>query len=256
MIKLIAMDVDGTLINLNESWIKDEVLEQAERLMDLGVIVCFATGRQFANLLVLAKHLKDRFYYLAENGAAIFGPGPEHSLLYKKEIDRSAALHAADLILNRPECELVICGANMFYILPKTKAFEERMSRYQGCNLTVVSSYDEIHEPIVKVSGYSKDSEALRCYLAQNCDPALRCAISGPVWVDVNLADKGMAIRELCRQLDISLEDVAAFGDNYNDMQILNVVGHPYIRNTAAAELQERYGNVFSNVEDVLRTFR
>jgi len=254
MIKLIAMDVDGTLVNRNETWIKDEVLEHVERLMDRGITVCFASGRQFANLQVLAKHLKDRFYYLAENGAVIFGDGPDHPLIFHKEIERSLALPVADTILAQPGCELVICGANMFYLMPKTKAFEERMARYLGSNRTVIHSYDEIKEPIVKVSGYSEDSSELCRYLEQHCDPSLKCAISGPIWVDVNLADKGMAIREFCTHLGISLEDVAAFGDNYNDIQILDIVGHPYIRDCATQELQDRYKNVFHNIEDVLST--
>ena len=36
-------------------------------------------------------------------------------------------------------------------------------------------------------------------------------------------------MRDLCSVLGISLEDVIAIGDNYNDLPMLAEVGHPWI---------------------------
>jgi len=46
-----------------------------------------------------------------------------------------------------------------------------------------------------------------------------------------------------------------AFGDNYNDVAMLDLVGHPYIMSTAAAELRRRYENHTPRPEDTLRAF-
>ena len=44
-------------------------------------------------------------------------------------------------------------------------------------------------------------------------------------------------MRSICKTLDIALADVMAFGDNYNDVSMLDIVGVPYIMDGAAAPL-------------------
>ena len=46
-----------------------------------------------------------------------------------------------------------------------------------------------------------------------------------------------------------------AFGDNYNDVSMLDIVGLPYIMDGAAAPLREKYPNHTPRPEDVLREF-
>lgn len=252
MIRLVALDVDGTILNTGDTWIRDETLSEIERIMDSGIPVCYASGRQFANLLTLSKHLADRFYYLAENGAAVFADGKEHMLISRTEIEREKAFQLADMIIASSDCEVVICGKNMFYLLPKDSSFINVMKAYPGSNLTVVESYDEIREPIVKISAYTPNALSFCRFLQENCSPDLRYAVSGPRWLDVTAADKGSAMKIFCGYLGVDLADVAFFGDNYNDIQILDIVGHPFIKDTAPQELRVKYSN-FSEITSALK---
>lgn len=74
-------------------------------------------------------------------------------------------------------------------------------------------------------------------------------AIAGPYWIDTTLANKGTGVEALCRILDIGLSEVAAFGDNYNDVSMLDLVGQPYIMSSAAEPLLKRYANHTDSVE-------
>ena len=67
--------------------------------------------------------------------------------------------------------------------------------------------------------------------------------VAGPKWIDTTVANKGIGVQSICRVLGIDPADVMAFGDNYNDVAMLDLVGHPYIMSTAAAELRRRYAN-------------
>ena len=60
-----------------------------------------------------------------------------------------------------------------------------------------------------------------------------------------------MSIRLICSDI----ADVMAFGDNYNDVSMLDIVGVPYIMDGAAAPLREKYPNHTPRPEDVLREF-
>ena len=56
----------------------------------------------------------------------------------------------------------------------------------------------------------------------------------------------------LCRHLNISVDEVVAFGDNFNDVSMLDLVGKAYIMSSAAPELLDRYANHVESVEDTL----
>ena len=81
------------------------------------------------------------------------------------------------------------------------------------------------------------------------------CAVAGPYWIDTTFANKGIGVSSICKTLDIALADVMAFGDNYNDVSMLDIVGVPYIMDGAAAPLREKYPNHTPRPEDVLRGF-
>ena len=53
---------------------------------------------------------------------------------------------------------------------------------------------------------------------------------------------------------DVKPEEVMAFGDNFNDLPMLEAAGCPYIMDNAAPELREKFPNHCRRVEDVLRT--
>ena len=59
----------------------------------------------------------------------------------------------------------------------------------------------------------------------------------------------------VCSILGIDPAQVMAFGDNYNDETMLDVVGVPYIMDNAAAPLRAKYQNHTPRPEDVLWEF-
>ena len=77
--------------------------------------------------------------------------------------------------------------------------------------------------------------------------------MAGPYWIDTTLANKGTGVQKLCEVLGVAPEEVLAFGDNYNDTAMLDLVGTPYIMDSAAAPLRERYPRHTTRPEDVMR---
>ena len=71
MIKLIASDIDGTLLQNGETAISERFFAQARRLMAQGVAVCAARGRQYSSLRRLFAPVAEELYYICENGAVV-----------------------------------------------------------------------------------------------------------------------------------------------------------------------------------------
>ena len=122
-----------------------------------------------------------------------------------------------------------------------------------GNNVTILSSPEEVPEPIVKVAVYSPEgAQAAAPLLVPRWGGLFRAAISGGEWVDFNSTDKGSGLRRLCAALDIPLADTAAFGDSFNDAPMLELAGRAYIKSTACPELLSRFENRCSDVAQTL----
>lgn len=251
MVKLIACDIDGTLLRGSQTKVSPTVLDQAQRLMNKGIRFCPASGRQYTSLRRLFEPIADRMYSLCENGAAIFGPGGK--LLQTVPMDRELALTVCREILAQEGCEVLISGANTSYLCPKQRDIVDHVRYFVGNNVAVLHTPEETPEDILKVSAYCRQgAKPVEPILAPKWQGVFQTAVAGEKWLDFTLADKGTGIIRLCGTLGIAPGEIMAFGDNYNDLPMLELVGYPYIMENAAEDLRRRFPRHCSAVEDVL----
>ena len=76
MIKLIATDMDGTLLN-SKNEIQDGFYEVFNKLEEKGIIFAAASGRQYYNLLKRFEGIEDKMMFIAENGTFVVYKGKE-----------------------------------------------------------------------------------------------------------------------------------------------------------------------------------
>ena len=94
------------------------------------------------------------------------------------------------------------------------------------------------------------DRKLKRWELALMC--GVLVALAGAAWLDFTLADKGTGLEQLCAALGVALEEVAAFGDNFNDVPMLRRAGRSWLMAGAAAELRAEFPSQCQRVEEVL----
>lgn len=256
MIRLIASDIDGTLLPYGETAIPAEIFGEISRLEKKGILFCPASGRQYTSLRKLFAPVADRVPFLCENGAVVYGPGSPGPVLGKTAMDREQALALARDIYARPELEVLISGANTSYLCPKAEEIAPLVRDFVGNNTVLLSRPEEMPEDIVKVSAYCPDQgpAAALAQLPAQWSGVFQAAVAGEVWLDFTLADKGKGLTQLCAALGIGLDEVMAFGDNYNDVSMLSIAGRSYLMENAAPELKARFSVRCARVADVLRT--
>lgn len=256
MIKLIASDIDGTLLHGSETAIPAETLAEFRRLLDRGYLLAAASGRQYGCLRRLFGALGREMYILSENGALVFGPGSD-TPLRKILLPQPEALAVCHDILDRSDSEVMISGENTSYLCPKGPVVVPHVRDFVGHNVAVVPSPEAVPEPIIKVSAFCPDGVAdAAAALTERWSGCMRVAVAGDAWLDFTPADKGDGIRQLADVLGLGLDEIMAFGDNYNDIAMLDCVGTPYIMDNAVPELRGRYPNHCTAVPDVLRTLQ
>ena len=82
----------------------------------------------------------------------------------------------------------------------------------------------------------------------------IKVVTSGNIWIDFIApgTNKGTALRHLLELFDIRPEECIAFGDQYNDIEMLELVGQSYAMSNAAPGISYYADYVTDSVEDVL----
>ena len=251
-IKMICSDIDGTLLQYGKKELEGEIFDQIRALHQKGILFCPASGRQYTSLRKLFAPVADCCAFLCENGGVLY---KDEQCLAENPMPRALAEEIALDFWNRSDerGEVMLSGQNCAYLMERGLGMLDRI-RFIGNRYRVISHPAEVPEDIVKVSVYLY--EGVGAYTErfvprwQNAN----CAVAGPYWIDTTTANKGIGVQSLCRALGFGLDEVMAFGDNYNDVSMLDIVGTPYIMDAAAAELRGRYPLHTPRPEDILRT--
>lgn len=135
MLKLIASDLDGTLLQNGVRTLSDTVIEQIKQLKEMGILFVAASGRQYTNLQRLFAPVCEDIAYVCENGALVVYKG---KILHKNVFERELAEEMLHSILKKDRAELVVSGERTVYLQPKTEAFREYMINFVKNDTTVL----------------------------------------------------------------------------------------------------------------------
>ncbi len=253
-IKLIASDLDGTLLLNSAQQCNPEVYTIIEKLAEKGVYFVAASGRQYHSLQKLFAPVKDKIAYLCENGALVIYM---NEVLVKNQLEDSLALEVCHAVIDEPDCDIVISGERTCYLIPKKPEFVTHVRDVVGNQVTVVDVPERIEEPIIKVAYFTeaaKQKEVKERLVKRFAGRACTIMTSGNEWTDVvaNGTGKGEALAKLGERLGILPEEMAAFGDNENDRSMLEFVGHPYLMEVCNPTMENVTAKRCRKVEDSL----
>ena len=255
MIRLIASDIDGTLLPHGQKAVSPDLFPLIRRLQRAGVVFCPASGRQYHAMRELFAPMADELHFLCENGAVVFGPGSEERspVLSRTAMDRSDALALANDILAGPDCELLVSCQRKSYFCSRSDTLYRQLVDGFGYILEYVERPEDVPGDILKVSAFCPNGPRPTIErLGERWSSRFRMCIGGPVWLDFGIGEKGTGLLELCRKLEIDPSEVMAFGDSENDVSMLQAVGVPYLMDIAAPHLKARFPRRCSDVLAVL----
>ena len=255
MVKLIASDIDGTLLQNGAPEIPREIFEEIDRLEKKGILFCPASGRQYHSMRRLFAPVAYKVPFLCENGAVLFGPGSPGPVLDKSPMPRHDAEAVCNHILSHPELEVLISGERTSYLCPRGDFIVHLIRDITGNNTALVPRPEDVPEDIVKIAAYCPAGTApYEREMTERWGGTFHVAVAGETWLDFTLADKGSGLAAMCRALGYEMSEVMAFGDNFNDLSMLQSVGYPYLMENAVKELKALFPTRCINVADVLKT--
>lgn len=242
MIKLIATDIDGTLVKESSPEVYPELLDAIRDWTDAGNYFCVASGRQYYSIRHMFKEVADRIVYLAENGAHV-RYGQEDILV--REMKREDAEGILKQL--RPyygQCEVVVSATEDSLLETKNKEFIELIEKGYRNKYRVVEDALAEGADIIKIAIYQKNSiRALgENVLIPAWEKKVKVCMAGEEWVDFMDAsvDKGNALKVIQDYFGVSKAETMAFGDNDNDMGMLQAAGESYAVETAREHVKAK----------------
>lgn len=246
MIKFIATDLDGTLLPDSSKDPTPEDFEAIKKLQQRGVLFAAASGRQYDNLKRLFGPVSEDMVYICENGALIMYRGERLSIT---EIPHDTALDIIRDIQSLDGCEAQISTDELIRIVPKDPGFPDDLRYNWNTEFIIAPSIESLTMPIIKISLYQKTglTQATIDHLKANWGGRFNVAVSGKSWIDVTVADKGTATRKIKEHFGFSPDEMAVFGDNFNDIQMLDEVTHGFVMKNAVPEIH-KHGKYVCNL--------
>lgn len=253
MIKLIASDLDGTLLLHGSQKLNPEVFTYIRQLKEMGILFVAASGRQYANLRRLFEPVKDDIAYICENGCLVIY---QNEVLYKAELSWELGQEILHSIWNKESAEILLSGEDTSYLQPKKRSFFEHVRDVVGNNVTEVDDIFNTKESYFKISVYEEDGIGdTDTYWKEKFQDRVTVVTSGNIWLDMapKGVNKGTALEVLQKKLNISAEECMAFGDHYNDLELLQAVKYSYAMDSGQDGIKKICQYHTPDVESILK---
>jgi hypothetical protein len=215
------------------------------KLTDRGVHFAVASGRQASSIDAVFQQIRNRIYYVGDNGASIQQYG---KLVQEVRLCPEDTLGLINDARKIEGCYLLLSTKDGFFMDTDDKDFQHLVfDTYKGAG-AVVEDVRFCAKDCIKISLYCKqDPHEVRDLLYEKWKDRFAILVSGARWVDFNsfTASKGNAARYLQEKLQVSPSETVAFGDNFNDISMLeqaersyaSVLSHPDVKAAARYEV-------------------
>ncbi|KRO03964.1 HAD superfamily hydrolase [Levilactobacillus paucivorans] len=228
-IKLIATDVDGTFLNSQRHYNQPRFHEQLDRLHAAGIHFVIASGNSLGHLHDVFAPTPAIKTFVAENGGLITSGD---KTLFEDAIPTPVVHEIVRTILAddtlRPQV-LRLSGAHGTYINRADQTNDPASQAYFFNNIVLVDDLTQVDDTFYKVNGEwpNESIQALAAKINERFPTEIHATASGFGSIDIipPHMNKAIGLHQLADSWGIKPAEIAAFGDNDNDQEMLAHVG-------------------------------
>jgi len=275
MIRLLALDIDGTLLD-STGQLPQANYDAIARAIDLGVEVALATGRRYDFARPIFEQLPGPLTLILSNGAVV--KTREGETLMRRLLPRAIARdvlasapqyrHEAAVTFDRPrEAQIVYQAIDWDHprhsrFFAANRPFLAEMNPLEDCltedpvQIMFTGGCVEMRglfnalrtgTPSARSSGVSSGASKSAAIVDESSDHRYSVALTEYEFRDFSLVDvlqagcsKGQALEDWTRERGYAREEVMAVGDNLNDLEMLEFAGCPVVMANGIADLKAR----------------
>ena len=263
MIKLIASDMDGTLLNHNHKIPKENV-ELINYAKNQGIEFIVATGRAYYEALPALNEENINCDVISFNGGIVYDkngniisitPMLPKDLYYTIEILKSFDISYQLYTKNTIYTKSIETDINAYIDLIRSNGYDPdvehlRAEAQQKLDVGYITEVENIElylnekeNPPIKIIAISNDISKLENaakLLSENKSISVTSSGANNIEIMHKNATKGEALKEIAKIYGINLENAVAIGDNLNDQAMLDIVGYSVAMKNSNTILKEQ----------------
>lgn len=255
MIKLIASDLDGTLLPEGQAALDPEIYDVVLDLKERGIPFICASGRQLSSLQNLFGPVANEISYITENGSLCVHNG---EICVTGGMDKDLAIAIINAIEKTHGTKIIVSCANTCYVKEGNEAFLRLIRDDMNYDTTTIPFLQDIPDPILKVAFIDDgDDVASAKYFGDMFSDKVKVMSVGNSFVDFvpYTANKALALQFLFDKFSVKPEEVMAFGDRQNDVEMLSLCGVSYAMEHSTDDVKKFATGTTASVVKTLRQF-
>lgn len=236
--KLIVLDLDGTLLN-SQKKISEGNLAALRSVRENGALIAFSTARSAGAMREYIAAVRPDI--LISNGGALVERNGE--VLFKRKLSAESTRYIINrcLELSEGQCEVTVDTEQGYFWNYKRNC---DFTKFETPDNVQYSDFSDFNYPAYKVTAEVEREEDARRLAAEIPDCGT-LSFRGEIWRRFahTEATKRHALKHICGVLSIEPKEILAFGDDYNDIEMLEyctgvAMGNAIPEVKAAAEFE------------------
>lgn len=262
MIKLIASDMDGTLLN-DDHKISKENLKAIKKAEKIGVKFTIATGRMYEDVKPLLDECDLKCQCIVLNGGEYIDE--DGKILEGIYIGREEAREIINMVIKENIVTEIYTNDGLYTVNNKEEALMEVAYRIQAfdprtkledaikiarthshfVNLKYIKNIDEFLNSDIKigkfVTFYNDEETTLK--VKRKLESIDRLAISSTFTKNIEVtnkeAEKGLILAKVAKKMGIKREEVMVIGDSFNDYSMFTEFEESFAMGNAVPQIKE-----------------
>ena len=235
MIQLIVSDMDGCLLDSHKNP-PENIHDIIDTLKKENILFGICSGRQFSSIYE-KMNKRDDLLYIAENGGIC---------VYQKKILHfntlpDASIHEFVELSESLGCTPVLCGKDTAYVRSSNPDVLKQIERFYA-DYRIIEDYAEIQDSFCKISVLDLKGSEANCYPHfKKYQDEFEVLVSESIWMDIipKGQSKGATLKKAAEILKLDLNNAAAFGDYFNDVEMLQAVKYSYAMKNAHPDVKK-----------------
>lgn len=245
-IKLIAVDMDGTLLRSDKT-VDPQTITDINAALEKGIDVAYCTGRGIAEMIDFFHSLPMIRYAVCSSGAVVYDVW-EDRILYKNGVPQPYIRQIVELAEKYKAMPHFLTDRESIVNASDVDHMEDfHMGVYKSMFQEISRQVDDMEEESLSHSSVGK----INIYFRTVEDREEACGSLKDLPVDLSLSEnttlemtapntnKGTGLEKLAEYLDIPRSQTAGVGDNYNDTELMKAAGFSVAMGNAIREIKD-----------------
>lgn len=248
MIRILAIDIDGTLLN-SKSILEKKTIDALRELEEIGVRIVLNSGRVFSSVMYYARQISKNPVVIANNGAIL---GSDYDNIIKSSPLEDEVVDGLYSLSKENKLDFHFYDLDTYY----SDTFNERKLKHLLKDPNVNSDYSvnlSITDNPLKdlrannhkaykfqLNGVSEDDEIVKIIKDEFHNKLyFTSSVSGVVEIMTKNVSKLETLKEFAKITGLKTSNIAAIGDGLNDYEMLSGAEISFAMGNSKDELKE-----------------